>query len=151
MGRCRCIGRCRFKAHRHKRFTPHVARAVLVCMSFTWLLICAYLPHRRVNKANSMNKGWYKTRKARNKSMHAINGNGAKGEITRCKWESSAELPGVELCNPDELKIPNDNMLQTIRADQVRDGACGVSFCNSLPLRPKLRVQSEEHGLSRTW
>ena len=50
-----------------------------------------------------------------------------------------------ELCNPDELKIPNDNMLQTIRADQVKDGACGVSFCNSLLLRPKLRVQSEEH------
>ena len=77
--------------------------------------------------------------------MHAINENGAKGEITRCKWEPSAELPGVELCNPDELKIPNDNMLQTIRADQVKDDACGVSFCNSLLLRPKLRVQSEEH------
>eukprot|EP00435_Cladocopium_sp_Y103_P054267 s395_g17.t1 len=143
-GRCRCVGRCRTRAHRRRRRSPNVAKAVCLCICFTWLLLCAYLPHRKVN-VKKVNKRWFTPRKSMNKRMHANNGNGAKGEITRCKWESSAELPGVELRNPDELKLPNDNMLQTIRADQAKDGACGVSFCNSLLLRPKLRVRSEEY------
>lgn len=63
--------------------------------------------------------------------------------MTRCKWESKPEMPGIELCNPDELHVPQDTMLQVIRADQVCDQATGLSFCNSFLVKPKLRVCSK--------
>ena len=88
---------------------------------------------------------WAISNKCRNRRQHSLNGNMVQGEVTRCKWESSNELPGVEIVNPDELKVPHDNMLQVIKASQVCDNPTGISFCNALLLRPKLRVRSEQH------
>lgn len=86
---------------------------------------------------------WFVSRKVLNRRKHAINGNMQRYEVTRCKWESTPELPGIELCNPDELLLSQDAMMQVIRADQVCDQATGLSFCNSLLVKPKLRVRSK--------
>ena len=68
-------------------------------------------------------------------------GNTAAAESVRSKWESTVDQVGVQLLHADELKLPGDAAVVTIRADQVSNGAVGFAFCNSAFLQPKLKVR----------
>ncbi|CAE7804996.1 unnamed protein product [Symbiodinium sp. CCMP2592] len=78
---------------------------------------------------------------ARNKLMHSLYGNTSVVSSTRSKWESTLDQTGVQLLHADELKLPGDAAVVTIRADQVSNGAVGFAFCNSVFLQPKLKVK----------
>ena len=82
------------------------------------------------------------SRHIRNRRQHSTNGN-KQQHVRRCKWESTSEMPGIALCNPDELQLPKEAMMKVLRVDQVSDKSSGISFCNSLLLKPKLRVRSD--------
>ena len=91
-----------------------VTRKLLVHSPFCWL------PHA------SWNSPWVPSRKLRKNRQHAVNGN--VGQVNKCKWESSVDLPGIELAHPGELTLPPECMIQFLRSDQVSDNTTGVSF-----------------------
>ena len=84
---------------------------------------------------------WCLSNVARNKLMHSMYGNTAPAGSVRSKWESTVDQVGVQLLHADELKLPGDAAVATIRSDQVSNGAVGFAFCNSVFLQPKLKVK----------
>lgn len=78
------------------------------------------------------------SRKKRNQLTHSLVGNTV---VSRTRWESTTEAPGIQLHAPEELALPGDAAPQELRASQVSNGAVGYSFCNQVELTPKLSVK----------
>ena len=166
--RCRFIGGRRFAVKRKRSRSP-IKLICLMTLIVMWMFLkfcftyeCynvgSGLPHANFLSVHfshfcvplhspqfSPVLSWCTSRKARNRMQHAINGNMVGQDAVRCRWESSAQTPGIQLANADELKLPQEEMLVILRSDQVSDNQVGIAFCNALLLKPKLRVRSDKY------
>ena len=102
-------------------------------------LIEAFFKCQRMIEPLHVANPWFSSRKSRNRFLHALFGNSPT--ISRAKWESAAEIPGVTIHSPDELKLPGDAVLKVLRADQVCNNGTGLAFVNAVFLQPKLLVR----------
>ena len=89
---------------------------------------------------------WFVDRKQRNRRQHAYNGNPPSS--SHSKWESAPGAPGIRLLHADELKMPTEAMLMSIRADEITGGAEGIYFCNSIFLENKPKSEGRRMFMS---
>ena len=147
--RCRNhISRCRFVKNQRKKVFHRLHRWNRMRWALLGLCLASPLVMMTIKASQYVSpmstptfpKGttWCLSRKKRNQLTHSLVGNTV---VSRTRWESTTEAPGIQLHAPEELALPGDAAPQELRASQVSNGAVGYSFCNQVELTPKLSVK----------
>ena len=147
--RCRNhISRCRFVRNQRKKVFHRLHRWNRMRWALLGLCLASPLVMMTIKASQYVSpmstptfpKGttWCLSRKKRNQLTYSLVGNTV---VSRTRWESTTEAPGIQLHAPEELALPGDAAPQELRASQVSNGAVGYSFCNQVELTPKLSVK----------